>query len=168
MNAELLAKAKSFGFSDRQIAHLTGQTEDAVSFYQQALQEDPQFAEALLNLGHALMAMGQEEEARSYWRRAIREKPEPPFQQAKPMALERFRIFPQLGEKLSNGDALRNVRPGPGGLTGVLRLHLERPGVLVVHTLGGSWRTAESDTRREDHSRFEGSVTCPVPDCPRG
>src|SRR5687767_5531121 len=30
MNAELLAKAKSFGFSDRQIANLTGQTEDAV------------------------------------------------------------------------------------------------------------------------------------------
>jgi carbamoyl-phosphate synthase large subunit len=30
MNSELLAKAKSFGFSDRQIAHLTGQTEDAV------------------------------------------------------------------------------------------------------------------------------------------
>ncbi|MDX1950896.1 MAG: carbamoyl-phosphate synthase large subunit [Verrucomicrobiota bacterium] len=30
MNAELLAKAKSYGFSDRQIAHLTGRTEDAV------------------------------------------------------------------------------------------------------------------------------------------
>lgn len=30
MNAELLAKAKSFGFSDRQIAYLTGQSEDAV------------------------------------------------------------------------------------------------------------------------------------------
>lgn len=30
MNLELLAKAKSFGFSDRQIAHLTGRTEDAV------------------------------------------------------------------------------------------------------------------------------------------
>src|SRR5215211_3570132 len=30
MNVELLAKAKSYGFSDRQIAHLTGQTEDAV------------------------------------------------------------------------------------------------------------------------------------------
>ncbi len=30
MNVDLLAKAKSFGFSDRQIAHLTGQTEDAV------------------------------------------------------------------------------------------------------------------------------------------
>jgi carbamoyl-phosphate synthase large subunit len=30
MTPELLAKAKSFGFSDRQIAYLTGQTEDAV------------------------------------------------------------------------------------------------------------------------------------------
>ena len=30
MNFELLAKAKALGFSDRQIAHLTGQTEDAV------------------------------------------------------------------------------------------------------------------------------------------
>jgi len=30
MNPELLAKAKSLGFSDRQIAHLTGQTEEAV------------------------------------------------------------------------------------------------------------------------------------------
>jgi carbamoyl-phosphate synthase large subunit len=30
MNAEKLAQAKSLGFSDRQIAHLTGQTEDAV------------------------------------------------------------------------------------------------------------------------------------------
>src|SRR5947199_3122317 len=30
MNAELLAKAKSLGFSDRQIAHLTGRTEDEI------------------------------------------------------------------------------------------------------------------------------------------
>ena len=30
MNSELLAKAKSLGFSDRQIAHLTGTTEDAI------------------------------------------------------------------------------------------------------------------------------------------
>jgi carbamoyl-phosphate synthase large subunit len=30
MNAELLAKAKALGFSDRQIAHLTGRTEEAV------------------------------------------------------------------------------------------------------------------------------------------
>src|SRR5258708_9557442 len=30
MNAEQLAKAKSLGFSDRQIAHLTGRTEDEI------------------------------------------------------------------------------------------------------------------------------------------
>ena len=58
------------------ICQKRGQAQDAVSFYQQALNEDPQFAEALLNLGHVLMSMGQEEEARSFWRRAIREKPE--------------------------------------------------------------------------------------------
>ena len=58
------------------ICQKRGEASDAVLFYQQALTEDPQFAEALLNLGHALMAMGQEDEARSYWRKAIREKPE--------------------------------------------------------------------------------------------
>ena len=30
LNSELLAKAKGLGFSDRQIAHLTGTTEDEV------------------------------------------------------------------------------------------------------------------------------------------
>ncbi|MEI9976847.1 MAG: tetratricopeptide repeat protein [Ignavibacteriota bacterium] len=37
-----------------------------MQFYQQALTEEPEFAEALLNLGHALMSLGQEEEARSF------------------------------------------------------------------------------------------------------
>ena len=58
------------------ICQKRGQTEEAVTFYKQALSEDPQFAEALLNLGHAMMSLGQEEDARSFWRRAIREKPE--------------------------------------------------------------------------------------------
>ena len=59
------------------ICQKRGAPNDAVLFYQQAINEDPQFAEALLNLGRlVLMAMGQEEEARSYWRKAIREKPE--------------------------------------------------------------------------------------------
>ena len=58
------------------ICQKRGQTEDAVAFYQQALNEAPQFAEALLNLGHAMMSLGQEDDARSFWRRAIREKPE--------------------------------------------------------------------------------------------
>jgi carbamoyl-phosphate synthase large subunit len=37
MNAEQLAKAKSLGFSDRQIAHLTGRSEDAVRAERQRL-----------------------------------------------------------------------------------------------------------------------------------
>ena len=58
------------------ICQRCGRMADAVLYYQQALKEAPQFPEALLNLGHALMATGQEEEARSCWRRAVREKPE--------------------------------------------------------------------------------------------
>jgi carbamoyl-phosphate synthase large subunit len=37
LSAELLAKAKSLGFSDRQIAHLTGSTEDAVRAERKAI-----------------------------------------------------------------------------------------------------------------------------------
>ena len=37
MNEELLAKAKSLGFSDRQIANLTGQTEDAVRAFRKKI-----------------------------------------------------------------------------------------------------------------------------------
>ncbi|MGA1994917.1 MAG: tetratricopeptide repeat protein, partial [Bryobacteraceae bacterium] len=58
------------------ICQKRGQIEQSVAYYQKALAEDPQFAEALLNLGHALMELGKEEEARSHWRKAIREKPE--------------------------------------------------------------------------------------------
>ncbi len=43
MNAELLAKAKSLGFSDRQIAHLTGQTEDEVRAERQRLRLVPSY-----------------------------------------------------------------------------------------------------------------------------
>ena len=43
MNAELLTKAKSLGFSDRQIAHLTGQTEDAVRAERKKLGLVPSF-----------------------------------------------------------------------------------------------------------------------------
>ena len=43
MNADLLAKAKSYGFSDRQIAFLTGQTEDAVRAERGRLKLEPSF-----------------------------------------------------------------------------------------------------------------------------
>ena len=43
MNADLLAKAKSYGFSDRQIAYLTGQSEDAVRAERTRLNLVPSF-----------------------------------------------------------------------------------------------------------------------------
>jgi tetratricopeptide (TPR) repeat protein len=50
--------------------------EDAARSYRRATEEKPAFAEALLNLGHALEALGQEEEARGYWQQAVQAKPE--------------------------------------------------------------------------------------------
>src|SRR5215213_2099697 len=43
MNRDLLAKAKSLGFSDRQIAHLTGTTEDAVRARRKELRIQPSY-----------------------------------------------------------------------------------------------------------------------------
>src|SRR5215211_2437002 len=43
MNVELLAKAKSYGFSDRQIAHLVGRTEDAVRARRKELKIVPSY-----------------------------------------------------------------------------------------------------------------------------
>ncbi len=43
LNAEKLARAKSLGFSDRQIAHLTGQTEDAVRALRKQLKLVPSY-----------------------------------------------------------------------------------------------------------------------------
>jgi tetratricopeptide (TPR) repeat protein len=54
----------------------SGQVEDAIRLYQEALAERPQFPEALLNLGHALKAQGKPDEARDYWRQALEQKPE--------------------------------------------------------------------------------------------
>jgi Tfp pilus assembly protein PilF len=54
----------------------SGQLEDAVKHYRQALSEKPNIAEALLNLGHALKALGQEDEARTCWRKALESNPD--------------------------------------------------------------------------------------------
>jgi carbamoyl-phosphate synthase large subunit len=43
MNRDLLAKAKSFGFSDRQIAHLTGQSEDDIRALRKKLGLTPSY-----------------------------------------------------------------------------------------------------------------------------
>jgi tetratricopeptide (TPR) repeat protein len=50
--------------------------EDAARSFRRATEEKPDFAEALLNLGHALEALGQEDEARGCWQQAVQAKPE--------------------------------------------------------------------------------------------
>ena len=50
--------------------------EEAARSYRRATEEKPDFAEALLNLGHALVALGQEEEARGCWQQAVEAKQE--------------------------------------------------------------------------------------------
>ncbi len=54
----------------------SGQLDDAVRLYNEALAEKPDFPEALLNLGHALKAQGHEDEARKYWRQALEARPQ--------------------------------------------------------------------------------------------
>ncbi|MCS7315267.1 MAG: tetratricopeptide repeat protein, partial [Bryobacteraceae bacterium] len=53
-----------------------GQPAAAAERYRQALEEQPDFAEALLNLGHVLHGLGQIEEARACWSKALEAKPE--------------------------------------------------------------------------------------------
>jgi tetratricopeptide (TPR) repeat protein len=53
-----------------------GQVEDSVRLYKEALNVKPDFAEALLNLGHAHKSLGQEEEARACWHQALESKPD--------------------------------------------------------------------------------------------
>ncbi len=43
LNSELLAKAKGLGFSDRQIAHLTGSTEDKIRALRKKLNLVPSY-----------------------------------------------------------------------------------------------------------------------------
>jgi tetratricopeptide (TPR) repeat protein len=49
-----------------------GRFEEAVSYYRRALAHRPDFPQAFLNLGHALMALGKHEEAHSSWQAALR------------------------------------------------------------------------------------------------
>ena len=50
--------------------------ESAIQHYREALNERPNFAEALLNLGHALKQQGQQDEARQCWKQALEARPE--------------------------------------------------------------------------------------------
>jgi tetratricopeptide (TPR) repeat protein len=50
--------------------------EDAAKAYSHALQTNPSFAEANLNLGHVLKSLGKEAEARACWDKALAIKPD--------------------------------------------------------------------------------------------
>jgi protein O-GlcNAc transferase len=54
----------------------TGEIDNAIRAYRQAIAAKPDFAEALLNLGHALEAAGDHKGARESWVRALEIKPE--------------------------------------------------------------------------------------------
>jgi tetratricopeptide (TPR) repeat protein len=54
------------------LAQKRGGAADAVRYYRQALALRPDFPQALLNLGHALMTLGKLEEAQAAWQSALR------------------------------------------------------------------------------------------------
>jgi tetratricopeptide (TPR) repeat protein len=49
-----------------------GSTPEAADYYRQALTCRPDFPQAQLNLGHALMALGKPDEAHASWQAALR------------------------------------------------------------------------------------------------
>lgn len=53
-----------------------GENVSAIECYRIALEKKPDFSEALLNLGHALKAIGNEDEARHIWSEAVTADPE--------------------------------------------------------------------------------------------
>jgi tetratricopeptide (TPR) repeat protein len=52
-----------------------GREELAVQYYREAVEMDPDYPEALLNLGHAMKNAGNPEEAQVLWKRAVRLRP---------------------------------------------------------------------------------------------
>jgi tetratricopeptide (TPR) repeat protein len=58
------------------LAQNLNRMERAAQYYRDAIAARPGFPEALLNLGHALKALGQEDEARNVWIPALQQRPE--------------------------------------------------------------------------------------------
>lgn len=52
-----------------------GREELAVQYYREAVEMDPDYPEALLNLGHSMKKAGNPEEAQVLWKRAVRLRP---------------------------------------------------------------------------------------------
>ena len=60
----------------RKFCEKSGKVEEAIKLYRDAIAQRPNFAEALLNLGHALKAKGHQDEAKTCWKQALEVKPE--------------------------------------------------------------------------------------------
>jgi tetratricopeptide (TPR) repeat protein len=73
---DLGEKTAEILYNSALLSHKLGKNEQAAVFYREALNQKPEFPEALLNLGHVLKAIGREDQARSYWTLAIEAKPE--------------------------------------------------------------------------------------------
>jgi len=79
---ELLQKLNALGDRSVELSYnlglllqAAGENKLAADCYRIAVDKKPEFSEALLNLGHALKAIGQEEEARQAWSKAVSNDP---------------------------------------------------------------------------------------------
>jgi tetratricopeptide (TPR) repeat protein len=57
------------------LLHGSSQHEAAAECYQYALEKKTDFADAWVNLGHALKAWGKDDEARAAWKKAVETNP---------------------------------------------------------------------------------------------
>ena len=74
--AQVYGKTPELFYNTGLLLQKTGQLDDAIKLYREAIAQRPNFAEALLNLGHALKAKGNQDEARACWKQALDFKPE--------------------------------------------------------------------------------------------
>jgi len=73
---ELGESAPELSFNIGVLLEKSNLYEEAARSYRRAVKDKPGFAEALLNLGHSLKALGQDQEARTCWQEAVEAKPE--------------------------------------------------------------------------------------------
>ena len=58
------------------LLYRSGKFDESIESYQAAIIAKPDFAEAMLNLGHVFQAVGREKEARESWAQALEVRPE--------------------------------------------------------------------------------------------
>ncbi len=74
--SELGERAPELSYNVGVLLRDAGKHEDAAQAFERALENRPDFGEALLNLGHAMKALGREGKAAEYWQAAAQLMPE--------------------------------------------------------------------------------------------